>query len=105
MPKPAKPSGKPIGDHQHNAFKLAEMATDIEMGGNLSRPLIEEHIAGKDIVQKVSMAKYWLGEMVTASPTKPCSCTAVTATWMNIGSPGSTAMSEGFRFWPAPVRL
>ena len=56
--------GKPIGNFQHNAFKLAEMATEVQLGGTFLSNLIEEHLKGKDIVQKVSMAKYWLGEMV-----------------------------------------
>jgi acyl-CoA dehydrogenase len=56
--------GKPIGNFQHNAFKLAEMATEVQLGSTFLASLIEEHIRGKDIVQKVSMAKYWLGEMV-----------------------------------------
>jgi len=56
--------GRRIGDHQHIAFKLAEMATEVELGRTFLDRLIEEHIRGKDIVQRVSMAKYWLGEMV-----------------------------------------
>lgn len=56
--------GKPIGNFQHNAFKLAEMATDVQLGRTFLDSLLEEHITGKDIVQKVSMAKYWLAEMV-----------------------------------------
>lgn len=56
--------GKPVGLHQANAFKLAEMATDVELGRTFLYDLIAKHMAGKDIVQQVSMAKYWLGEMV-----------------------------------------
>jgi acyl-CoA dehydrogenase len=56
--------GKPIGNFQHNAFKLAEMATEVQLGSTFLSTLIGEHLQGKDIVQKVSMAKYWLGEMV-----------------------------------------
>ena len=56
--------GRRIGDHQYIAFKLAEMATEVELGRTFLDRLIEEHIRGKDIVQRVSMAKYWLGEMV-----------------------------------------
>lgn len=55
--------GKPIGCHQHNAFKIAEMATDVELGRALLDKLIEDYIAGKDIVTKVSMAKWWIAEM------------------------------------------
>jgi len=56
--------GRRIGDHQHMAFKLADMATEVEVGRTFLDKLIEEHIEGKDVVQRVSMAKYWLGEMV-----------------------------------------
>ncbi|MCA1989164.1 MAG: acyl-CoA dehydrogenase family protein [Desulfarculus sp.] len=56
--------GKPIGLHQANAFKLAEMATDVELGRTFLESVILAHLRGQDVVQKVSMAKYWLGEMV-----------------------------------------
>ncbi|MCF8083499.1 MAG: acyl-CoA dehydrogenase family protein [Deltaproteobacteria bacterium] len=56
--------GRRIGDHQYIAFKLAEMATEVELGRTFLDRLIEEHIRGNEIVQRVSMAKYWLGEMV-----------------------------------------
>jgi acyl-CoA dehydrogenase len=56
--------GKPIGNFQFNAFRLADMATEVELGRTFLDSLIVDHIRGKQIVQKVSMAKYWLGEMV-----------------------------------------
>jgi len=56
--------GRRIGDHQHTAFRLAEMATEVELGRTFLDSLVHDHIQGKDIVQRVSMAKYWLGEMV-----------------------------------------
>jgi acyl-CoA dehydrogenase len=56
--------GRAIGNFQYTAFRLAEMATEVELGRTFLDNLIEEHIRGKNIVQKVSMAKYWLGEMV-----------------------------------------
>ena len=40
------------------------MATDIEIGRTFLDSLIDDFINGVDIVQRVSMAKYWLGEMV-----------------------------------------
>ncbi|WP_077324360.1 acyl-CoA dehydrogenase family protein [Virgibacillus siamensis] len=52
--------GKPIGSFQNTQFKLAEMATQVELGRSFLETLIEDHIAGKEIVTKVSMAKYWL---------------------------------------------
>jgi acyl-CoA dehydrogenase len=56
--------GKLIGNFQFNAFRLADMATEVQIGRILLDSLIKDHIEGKNIVQKVSMAKYWLGEMV-----------------------------------------
>jgi len=56
--------GRPIGNFQNTAFMLAEMATDVELGRVFLDKLVFDHIQGKDIVQEVSMAKYWLGEMV-----------------------------------------
>lgn len=55
--------GQPIGKFQHNAFKIAEMATEIELGRTFLDSLTADHIAGKDVVTKVSMAKWWIGEM------------------------------------------
>jgi len=55
---------RPIGNFQHNAFKLAEMATDIEIGRNFLETLVAEYIKGENINTRVSMAKAWLGEMV-----------------------------------------
>jgi acyl-CoA dehydrogenase len=56
--------GKPIGNFQYSAFRLADMATEVQLGRTFLDSLLKDHIAGKNIVQKVSMAKYWLGEMV-----------------------------------------
>ncbi len=55
--------GRPIGDFGHNAFKLAEMATEVELGRAFTDRLLEDFMAGKDIVTRVSMAKWWIGEM------------------------------------------
>ncbi|MFU8856313.1 MAG: acyl-CoA dehydrogenase family protein [Deferrisomatales bacterium] len=59
-----KAFGKLIGDFQANAFRLAEMATDVELGRTFLDSLVADFVRGVDIVQRVSMAKYWLGEMV-----------------------------------------
>lgn len=58
--KSRKAFGKPIGSFQNTQFKLVEIATEIELGHSFLESLIEDHMAGKDIVSKVSMAKYWL---------------------------------------------
>jgi len=55
--------GRPIGTFQHNAFKIAEMSTEVELGNALLDKLVEEFIEGKDIVTRVSMAKWWIAEM------------------------------------------
>jgi len=56
--------GKTIGNFQFSAFRLADMATEVELGRTYLNSLIKAHIAGENIVQRVSMGKYWLGEMV-----------------------------------------
>jgi acyl-CoA dehydrogenase len=55
--------GRPIGQFQHNTFKLVEMATEVELGRTFLNDLIADHIEGKEIVKKVSMAKWWIAEM------------------------------------------
>ena len=55
---------KPIGNFQHNSFKLAEMAIDVEMGRNFLETLVAEFNNGENINTRVSMAKAYLGEMV-----------------------------------------
>lgn len=60
--KSRKAFGKAVSSFQNTQFKLAEMATKIELGKSFLESLIEDHLAGKDVVTKVSMAKYWLTE-------------------------------------------
>jgi len=60
--KSRKAFGKPIASFQNTQFKIVEMATKIELGKSFLESLIEDHIAGKEVVTKVSMAKYWLTE-------------------------------------------
>ncbi|MCL6560004.1 MAG: acyl-CoA dehydrogenase, partial [Firmicutes bacterium] len=55
--------GQPIGKFQHNAFKIAEMATEVELGRTFFNQLLADHLAGKDIEVRVSMAKWWIAEM------------------------------------------
>ncbi|GLB59512.1 acyl-CoA dehydrogenase family protein [Cytobacillus sp. NCCP-133] len=52
--------GRQISQFQNTQFRIAEMATDIEMGRAFLDSLIEEHLEGKDVVTKVSMAKWKL---------------------------------------------
>ena len=46
--------GRTIGSFQHNAFKLAEMATEVELGRTFLNTLVAETIRGDDITTKVS---------------------------------------------------
>ncbi len=52
--------GAPLGKMQNTQFVLAECATQVEVGQAFVDRLIEAHIAGKDVVKEVSMAKYWV---------------------------------------------
>ncbi|MEW6775954.1 MAG: acyl-CoA dehydrogenase family protein [Bdellovibrionota bacterium] len=56
--------GKPISKFQHNAFKLAEMATKVAIGRTFVDRLLVDHVAGKNVVTEVSMAKYWITDML-----------------------------------------
>jgi acyl-CoA dehydrogenase len=55
--------GKSISSFQHNAFKLVEMATEIELGRTLVESILEDFMGGSDITRRVTMAKWWLSEM------------------------------------------
>jgi acyl-CoA dehydrogenase len=56
--------GKPIGSFQNTKFKLAECATQIEVGRAFLDRLTAEHVAGKFLVKECSMAKLWQTEML-----------------------------------------
>ncbi|QQE80778.1 acyl-CoA dehydrogenase family protein [Alicyclobacillus sp. SO9] len=55
--------GKPISKFQNTRFRLAEMATEVDIGRNYIEQLVSRHIAGEDVVTEVSMAKWWITEM------------------------------------------
>jgi acyl-CoA dehydrogenase len=55
--------GKPIGSFQHNAFKLVERATEVEIGRVFLDAIIDDFACGQDITKRVSMAKWWLADM------------------------------------------
>jgi acyl-CoA dehydrogenase len=55
--------GRPISKFQNTQFKLAECATEIEIGRAFVDKLLAEHLAGKYLVKECSMAKLWLSEM------------------------------------------
>ena len=58
-----KAFGKPIGAFQNTQFKLAEMATEIEIGQAFVDKLLVAHVRGDEIVSEVSMAKWWTSEL------------------------------------------
>ncbi|MCI1693063.1 acyl-CoA dehydrogenase family protein [Aneurinibacillus aneurinilyticus] len=58
-----KAFGQSIGSFQNTRFKIAEMATQIEIGRTFLDDLIMNHMEGKDVVTQVSMAKWWLTDM------------------------------------------
>lgn len=55
--------GRPISKFQNTRFKLAECATEVEVGRTFLDRLIAEHMAGKHLVKECSMAKLWQTEM------------------------------------------
>jgi acyl-CoA dehydrogenase len=55
--------GKTIGNFEHVAFQLAEMATEVEIGNTFLQTCVAEFVKGEDITLKVSMAKAWISEM------------------------------------------
>lgn len=61
--KERKAFGSRIADFQNTQFKLAEMATEIDIGRTYVNSLARKHIAGEEIVKEVSMAKWWISEM------------------------------------------
>src|SRR5690606_25553242 len=55
--------GKPISKFQNTQFKLAEIATEVQLGRTFIDDLILKHMRGEDVVTEVSMAKWWISDM------------------------------------------
>ncbi len=55
--------GKPLSKFQNTQFTLAEIASEIQVGRSFIDQLVLQHMAGENVVQEVSMAKYWICEM------------------------------------------
>lgn len=55
--------GTTISNFQNTQFKIAEMATDLQIGRAFVDRLILEHMKGKSIVTEVSMAKWWVSDL------------------------------------------
>ena len=62
--------GKSLSRFQNTQFCLAELATEIQIGRTFVDALVMQHMVQKDIVQEVSMAKYWICEMVNRVATR-----------------------------------
>ena len=60
--KGRKAFGQPIGKFQNTQFKLAEMATTVELGRTFIDSLITKHMEGAEIYTEVSMAKWWISD-------------------------------------------
>ena len=58
-----KAFGKAIAEFQNTQFRLAELATEVEIGQAFVDKLLAAHVAGQEIVTEVSMAKWWTTEL------------------------------------------
>jgi acyl-CoA dehydrogenase len=54
---------KPIAAFQNTQFKLAELATEVEVGQAFVDKLLAAHVRGDEIVGEVSMAKWWTTDL------------------------------------------
>jgi acyl-CoA dehydrogenase len=61
--KERKAFGRPLARFQNTQFKLAELATEIEIGQAFVDKLLVAHVRGDEIVTEVSMAKYWITDL------------------------------------------
>lgn len=55
--------GGPLSKLQNTQFKIAEMATEINIARTYVDDLIGNHMAEQDVVTQVSMAKWWITDM------------------------------------------
>ena len=61
--KERKQFGKAVSRHQHNAFKIAELATKVEASKELSYRAADMYNRGLDCLKEVSMAKWFTTEV------------------------------------------
>jgi acyl-CoA dehydrogenase len=61
--KERKAFDQPIASFQNTQFKLAEFATEIEVGQSFVDKLLVAHVRGDEIVSEVSMAKWWTSDL------------------------------------------
>jgi acyl-CoA dehydrogenase len=55
--------GQRLSQFQHIQFKLAELATEVEVGQAFVDKLCVAHVRGDDVVSEVSMAKWWVTDL------------------------------------------
>jgi len=55
--------GRPIFKFQNTQFVLADLASEVSVGRAFVDRLVQDHMAGKDIVTETCMAKLWVCEM------------------------------------------
>jgi acyl-CoA dehydrogenase len=55
--------GQPIAAFQNTQFKLAELATQVEIGQAFVDRLLAAHVRGEDVVMEASMAKWWTTDL------------------------------------------
>jgi acyl-CoA dehydrogenase len=55
--------GQPIAAFQNTQFKLAELATEMEIGQAFVDKLLAAHVRGDEVVSEVSMAKWWTTDL------------------------------------------
>jgi acyl-CoA dehydrogenase len=55
--------GQALDQFQHIRFRLAELATEIDLGRTFVDRAVEEHMSGIRIGRKAAMAKWWVTEM------------------------------------------
>ena len=58
-----KAFGQPIAAFQNTQFKLAELATEVEVGQAFVDRLLKAHVRREDVVTEVSMAKWWASDL------------------------------------------
>jgi acyl-CoA dehydrogenase len=58
-----KAFGQPIAAFQNTQFKLAELATEVEVGQAFVDKLLAAHVRGEEIVAEVSMGKWWTTDL------------------------------------------
>ena len=61
--KERKAFGQPISQFQNTQFKLAELETEYEIGQAFTDRLLTAHIRGDELVQEISMAKWWTASL------------------------------------------